>query len=191
MQAKRRNRISFVKVRSLVTIASLCLILMGGMSISSPISSSNAQLGNTSSEISSPARPPTPNKSSDTTITSNSNSIYSIPSTFVKVDRFTTNYTIAGEISSIDASKELITSTIVNDFDKNPNIGYVVNSSISLNVPSQPRLPNPFVSTDTINQKITNKIQDVIAASASANPIGKNVQIKCNFGMILANYKCS
>jgi hypothetical protein len=144
-----------------------------------------------SSEISSPARPPTPNKSSDTTITSNSNSIYSIPSTFVKVDRFTTNYTIAGEISSIDASKELITSTIVNDFDKNPNIGYVVNSSISLNVPSQPRLPNPFVSTDMINQKITNKIQDVIAASASANPIGKNVQIKCSFGMILANYKCS
>jgi hypothetical protein len=192
MQAKRRNRISFVKVRSLVTIASLCLILMGGMSISSPISSSNAQLGNTSSEISSPARPPTPNKSSDTTITSNSNSIYSIPSTFVKVDRFTTNYTIAGEISSIDASKELITSTIVNDFDKNPNIGYVVNSSSSsLNIPSQPGLPNPFVSNDTINQKITNETRDAIAAAAATNPAGKHIEIKCSFGIILANYKCS
>ena len=62
------------------------------------------------------------------TITANSSSLYSIPSTFVKVDRFSANYIIAGKISSINASKELIMSTIADDFDKNPNIGYVVSN---------------------------------------------------------------
>ena len=52
MQAKRRNRISFVQARSLVTIASVCLILIVGMSISSP-SSSSAQSENTSGTSSS------------------------------------------------------------------------------------------------------------------------------------------
>jgi hypothetical protein len=301
MQANRRNRISFLRACSLVTIASVCLLLMVGMSISSPISAqpddtstgtSNSHStrnpkdplpgsltflnvitevdnanggtkkpsdftitvsGNNPSPKSfpgsssgtfvtmrsgsykvtedngipgystsyssgcsgdasggvpikcnisnqyqtNPAPPPppspTPKKPSSITITSNSNSVYSIPTTFVKVDRFTTNYTIAGEISSIDASKDLITSTIVNDFDRNPSIGYVVNSSSSSssNISSRPGLPNPFVSNDTINQKITNEVQDAIAASAAANPTGKHTEIKCSFGMILDNYKCS
>jgi hypothetical protein len=100
---------------------------------------------------------------------------------------------MAGEISSIDASRDLITSTMVSDFDKNPNIGYVVNSSSSspLNISSQQGLPNPFVNKDTINQKITVEAQDAIAAAAAANHAGKDVEIKCSFGMILDNYKCS
>jgi Prealbumin-like fold domain len=298
MQTKRTNRISFVQASSLITIASVCLIMIVGMFISSPISaqSENTSSGpssshstrnpmhplpgsltflnviaevdnanggtkkpsdftisvssNTPSPKSFPgssngtsvtlrsgsykvtednsipgystsyssgcsgtasggvpvkctisnqyhtnrAPPPAssmPNKPSSTTITSKSNSVYSIPSTFVKVDRFATNYTIAGEISSIDASRDLIRSTIVNDFDRNPNIGYVVNSSSSLNIPSQPGLPNPFVSNDTINQTITNGVQDAIGAAAAANPTGKHIEIKCNFGMVLDNYKCS
>jgi hypothetical protein len=71
------------------------------------------------------------NKPSNITITTNSNSVYSIPSTSVQLDRFSTNYTIDGKISSLNNSKDLITSTIVDDFDKNPNIGYIVNSSSS------------------------------------------------------------
>src|SRR5919197_750093 len=100
--------------------------------------------------------PPTlvPNKSSNITITSNSSSVYSIPSTSVQVDRFSTNYTIAGKISSLNYSRNVITSTIVDDFDKNPNIGYVINnsssgsqtSSTAPTPPPQPGIPNPFVS---------------------------------------------
>jgi hypothetical protein len=123
------------------------------------------------------------------TITADSSSSYSIPSTFVKVDRFSTNYTIAGKISSIATSRNLITSTIVNDFDKNPNIGYVVSNSSSLNT-GKPSLPNPFVSKDMINQKITNETQNAITSIYATNPIGKIVEIKCTFGMILSNYKC-
>jgi hypothetical protein len=138
-----------------------------------------------------------PNKPSNITITSSSNSVYSIPSTFVKVDRFSVNYAIAGKISSLNDSRDLITSTIVDDFDKNPNIGYVVNSSSSQILSSttsspQPGLPNPFVSKDLINQKITNETQEAIAAAGpSTSSTEKHVEIKCTFGMILADYTCS
>ena len=131
------------------------------------------------------------NKPSNITITTNSNSIYSIPSTSVQLDRFSTNYTIDGKIS-LNNSKDLITSTIVDDFDKNPNIGYIVNSSSSQTSSTQQGLPNPFVSKDLINQKITNEIQGAIAVAASSTKsTEKHVEIKCTFGMILADYYCS
>src|SRR5215831_7722946 len=136
--------------------------------------------------------PPSPaNEPLNTTITSDSNSVYSIPSTFVKVDRFSTNYTIAGKISFINGSRDLIKSTIVDNFDKNPNIGYVVSNSSSLSIASQLGLPNPFVSKDIINQKITNESQNAITAASVSNPPEKSVEIKCTFGMFLADYKCT
>jgi hypothetical protein len=140
-----------------------------------------------------------PNKLPNITITTNLSSVYSIPSTSVQLDRFSANYSIAGKISSLSDSKNLITSTIVDDFNKNPNIGYIVNSSssqtLSTTSPSaaQPSLPNPFVSKDLINQKITNEIQDAITAAAASftSHTEKHVEIKCTFGMILSDYKCS
>jgi hypothetical protein len=138
-----------------------------------------------------------PNKPSNITITSNSSSVYSIPSTYVQLDRFIVNYTIAGKISSLSDSSDLIMSTIINDFDKNPNIGYVVNSSRTFSTAphstTQLGLPNPFVSEDLINHKVTNEIWDAIAAAAAASTssIEKHVEIKCTFDMILADYKCS
>ena len=138
-----------------------------------------------------PAPPSPPINPSGIIITANSTSVYSIPSTFVKVDRFGTNYTVAGNMSFINSSRSLINSTIVNDFDKNPNIGYVVNNSSSLNISAQPGLPNPFVGMDAINQKIMNETQNAITAAFAVNPPGKNVEIKCTFGMVLADYRCS
>jgi hypothetical protein len=140
--------------------------------------------------------------SNTTTITTYSSSVYLIPSTSAQLNTFSTNYAIAGTIPSLNNSKDLITSTIIDDFDKNPNIGYIVKSSssqTSSTVPSpsatQSSLPNPFVGQNLINQKITNEIQDVIAASAtsssSTNSTKQYVEIKCTFGMILDDYKCS
>jgi hypothetical protein len=136
--------------------------------------------------------------SSPITITSNSNSVYSIPSTSVQVDRFSANYAISGKISSLNNLRNLITLTIVNDFDKNPNIGYVASSSSGQTLSTtssrhQPGLPNPFVSKDSINQKITNETQQAIAAAAasSTSSLEKHVEIKCTFGMVLSDYKCS
>jgi len=135
--------------------------------------------------------PSPPIKPAGIIITSDSKSVYLIPSTFVKVNRFGTNYTIAGNMSFINSSRNLITSTIVNDFEMNPNIGYVVSNSSSLNTSVQPGLPNPFVGKDAINQKIINETQDAITTASTINPPGKNVKINCSFGMILADYKCS
>jgi hypothetical protein len=43
------------------------------------------------------------------------------------------------------------------------------------------------VSKDIINQKITNEIQNAIAPVPAANPAEKHTEIKCIFGMVLAN----
>jgi hypothetical protein len=106
--------------------------------------------------------------------------------------------TISGKIPSLTDSMDLITSTIVYDFDKNPNVGYTLNSSSSQTLstscayPAQPSLPNPFVRMDLINQKITNEIQDGITAAASfTSHTEKHIEIKCISGMILSDYKCS
>ena len=136
----------------------------------------------------------TPTPSKGITLTSNSINAYSIPSTSVQVEKFLTNYTISGEISSINASRDLITSTIINDFDSSPNIGYVKNNNTATSSPntgSQVTLPNPFVSTDTINQKITNETHNIIMAASTSNPAGNNVVIKCTFGDVLSDYVCS
>jgi hypothetical protein len=86
----------------------------------------------------------------------------------------------------------------MDDFDKNPNIGYIVNGSSSNDTlaatsasPAQPSLPNPFVSKNLINQKISNEIQDAIAAASSTSSTQKRVEIRCIFGMILSDYRCS
>lgn len=134
--------------------------------------------------------PSPPIKPSGLTITSESKSVYSIPSTFVKVDRFGINYTIVGNASAINSSRNLISSTIINDFDMNPNIGYVMSNSSS-SASAQPGLPNPFVGKDVINQKITDETQSAISAASANIAPGKNVKIKCTFGMILADYQCS
>jgi prealbumin domain-containing protein len=134
--------------------------------------------------------PSPPIKPSGLTITSESKSVYSIPSTFVKVDRFGINYTIVGNASTINSSRNLISSTIINDFDMNPNIGYVLSNSSS-SASAQPGLPNPFVGKDVINQKITNETQSAISAATANIAPGENVEIKCTFGLILADYQCS
>ena len=172
-------------------IAIVSLILVNGASINAAGISSNAQMDNQISGLSSGSL-----SYATTTITTNSSSVYSIPSTSVQLNTFNTNYTIAGTISSLNDSKKLITSTIINDFDKNPNIGYVVNngsSSVSSRSQTQPGIPNPFVNIDMVNQKSINEIQHAIAAAAasSTNALEKHVEIKCTFGMILVDYKCS
>jgi hypothetical protein len=187
-----------------LTIVLVSLIFLNGILISAGVS--NAQVDNltrtTIPPKPSPSHLPVPNKPSNITITSSSSTAYSIPSTYVQVDRFSTNYTIAGKISSLNDSRDSITSTIVDDFDKNPNIGYVVNNSSSSQIlsttppttssPLQPGIPNPFVNKDIINYNITNEIQDAIAAVVSStNILEKHVEIKCTFGMTLADYKCS
>jgi hypothetical protein len=52
---------------------------------------------------------------------------------------------------------------MVDNYDKNPNIRYVVNGSgQTLNTTSQSGIADPFVSKDSINQKIRNESKKLL-----------------------------
>ena len=133
--------------------------------------------------------PPSSNPTSISIISQNKNT-YTISSGFTKVNNFATTYMITGGIDSIKSSSGLITSTIIRDFDGNANIGYVKNDlSSQANTGQQQQLPNPFVDKSVINQTISNAVNNAIS-SASVS-FGGYLQIKCTFGMNLANYQCN
>lgn len=193
------NMIYMILRRAAIMVMAIQALFAGSLCADNNIYALSNNNNNNYAKSASPIITSLSNEPSNITITTYSNSVYSIPSTSVQVNRFSTNYTIAGTISSLNDSKDLITSTIVNDFDKSPNVGYIVNSSSSQTSSTAPPhstsqlgLPNPFVSEDLINQKMTNEIQGAIAAAASStSSTEKHVEIKCKFGMILGDYKCS
>jgi hypothetical protein len=126
-------------------------------------------------------------------MTSENKNTYTISSASTRINNFVTTYTITGGINSIKSSSDLIQSTIIKDFDANANIGYVKNdlSSQTNTIQQQQKqqLPNPFVDKSVINQAISNAVNNVIS-SASVS-YGGYLQIKCAFGMNLADYQCN
>ena len=144
---------------------------------------------------------PTPSSNpSIINMTSENKNAYTISSGFTRINNFVTTYTITGGIDSIKSSSDLITSTLIKDFDGNANIGYVKNGfSSQANAQQQqvrqrqnqqqPSLPNPFVDKSDINQTISDAITNAIS-SASVS-FGGYLQIKCIFGMNLAYYHCN
>jgi hypothetical protein len=82
----------------------------------------------------------------------------------------------------------LITSTIIEDYDKSPFIGYVIahkgkSDSKSLG------LANPFADKSTINAKIKSEIQKSIDSTSKIKT--KEAVIKCDFGMEISKWNCS
>ena len=115
--------------------------------------------------------------------------LYALFSGSSNIGSFNSTYTILGSISSIKGSKDLITSTIINDYDKSPFIGYVIvqkgkssDSSKSLG------LANPFADKTTINEKIKSEIQKSIDSTNKINT--KEAVIKCDFGMEISKWNC-
>jgi hypothetical protein len=140
---------------------------------------------------------PTPSSNPSTiNMTSENKNAYTISSGFTKINNFVTSYTITGGIDSVKSSSDLITSTIIKDFDGNANIGYVKNGISSqanaqqhLQQQQSISLPNPFVDKTIINHAISNALNNAIS-SASVS-FGGYLQIKCTFGMNLVDYKCN
>jgi hypothetical protein len=130
-------------------------------------------------------------------ITKDTTNSYTISSGSSSIGTFDTTYTILGDINSIKTASNLIMSTITKDYDSSPTIGYVKVSAqttaegeTSSSSSSQPStLVNPFADKATINQKINTEIQKAIESAMKSN--SANVEIKCDFGMDLSNWKCS
>jgi hypothetical protein len=115
----------------------------------------------------------------------------------VLVGTFDTTYTITGSSNSLNKSKDLIISTIQDDFDKSPIIGYVRagnasevfeigNSTIEGQIPAA--LPNPFVDQQRINSTIAQQLSHAIASVDSPN--FTIAEIKCDFGINIENWQC-
>src|SRR5215211_8582625 len=132
-------------------------------------------------------------------ITKDTTNSYTISSGFTSIGTFDTTYTILGSITSIKNATDLIISTITKDYDSTPTIGYVrvtpqktaqgEASSSSSPSPQPSTIANPFADKATINQSITTEIQKAIESAAKSNFV--KLEIKCNFGMDLSDWKCS
>ena len=126
-------------------------------------------------------------------LTSENKNTYTISSGSTRINNFVTIYTITGGINYIKSSSDLIVSTIIKDFDSNANIAYVKNdlSSQTNTVQQQQKqqLPNPFVDKSVINQAISNAVNNIISSTSIS--YGGYLQIKCAFGMNLADYQCN
>lgn len=156
--------------------------------------------GQSSTNGSFPNLPPPLSNPSSISIAGENNNIYTVSSGFAKINNFVTTYTITGGLDSIRSSSVLIISTITKDFDSNANIGYVRSGSgPPQQSPEQQKnqnqqqqqsmLPNPFVDKSMINETISTAIQNAISSSSIS--LGGYTQIKCNFGMNLADYICN
>ena len=129
-------------------------------------------------------------------ITKYTTNSYTISSGFSSIGTFDTTYTILGNITSIQNARDLIISTITKDYDSTPTIGYVKvtpqktaegEASSSSSQPST--IANPFADKATINQRITTEIDKAMESSVKSKFV--NLEIKCDFGMDLSDWKCS
>jgi hypothetical protein len=117
---------------------------------------------------------------------------YAISSGTSFVSAFDTTYSIIGGVSSIEESKDLLISTIIEDFSDSPTIGYINNtstSSASQTSLNQSSLPNPFATKDVTDEKIRNELTASIDDAAKSD--SADGEIKCIFGSNLDDFKCS
>jgi hypothetical protein len=117
---------------------------------------------------------------------------YTISSGASFVGSFDTTYSIVGDAKSMEASKDLIISTITEDFGNSPTIGYVNITNTSASAPqvnlNQPSLPNPFATKADIDEKIGSEITTSIDNAAKSGRV--EGEIKCIFGSSLDDFKC-
>ena len=102
------------------------------------------------------------------------------------VGGFGTTYTITGSGNDIKNSRDLIRSSILDDFTNSSTIGYVKLSNSNPNSDKQ-QIANPFASNEQIQQKITELLNKVFQERSNDGI----VSITCNFGNNLDLFSCS
>jgi hypothetical protein len=142
-----------------------------------------------------------PAPSSSIHITKDTTLEYSISNGAVLIGAFDSSYSITGDAKSLRSAKNLIISTVEDDFIKSPSVGYVLvanntaatttTSSNSTVATGQKNIANPFASTDTIKQNIQNKITGSIDSLSTSNSKVKFGNIHCDFGSSLSDWNCN
>lgn len=115
---------------------------------------------------------------------------YTLSSGSSEIGTFDANYTIEGDIDIIKKEQELIVSTITDDFNNSPVIGYVKMPAAPSQQQQQQQttLPNPFADNATINHKIETEINS--ALYPAGDPTTAKTSIQCAFGMNISAWNC-
>ena len=106
---------------------------------------------------------------------------------------FDTTYIISGSSSTLNDSRDLINSTVINDFTSSPTIGYIMKSSNAINATnnsssSLPSLPNPFVNIQIITNTISQHLSEAIYSAINLDVY--EVDVRCTFGNNLQHWDC-
>src|SRR5262245_53170160 len=81
------------------------------------------------------------------------------------VSGFDTTYDIQGGTLDLSKGRDLILSTITDDFDNSTLVGYVKGGKASEATANTTGLANPFVNVEQINEKIKSVLDPVIDSS--------------------------
>ncbi len=114
---------------------------------------------------------------------------YTISSGSSEIRTFDANYTISEDMDTIKKEQKLIVSTITDDFNNSPVIGYVkMPAAPSQQQQQQTTLPNPFADNATINHKIETEINSALSPAGDSTTAKTSIQ--CNFGMNIPEWNC-
>ncbi|HZD34611.1 MAG TPA: hypothetical protein VE130_05360 [Nitrososphaeraceae archaeon] len=131
------------------------------------------------------------NSNNNTKITKTSTNSYIIVDDGPElVGAFDIVYTITGSSESLNKSKESIVSIVQDDLDNSPTIGYIRAAAAAGNQTQTEGvgLPNPFVDLQTINSTVIQQLSNSINSASALNLT--IVEIKCDFGMNIRDWKC-
>jgi hypothetical protein len=108
---------------------------------------------------------------------------------------FDTTYTMTGTATDFIKAKDVLMTSILDDFSKSTTIGYIkINSTVTQTNNDMAGLANPFVSKEQIDKKIKSVLSyalDKIEHPVGITPdIGDSRQIKCVFGNVLNDFWC-
>ena len=112
---------------------------------------------------------------------------YTISEGSARVGSFDTMYMISGSVDDINGTRDLITSTIQDDFNASSTIGYIMAQAAGGNS-SAATLPNPFASGEEIRQTIAGAIRKGVDAAERSHQT--NGDMICRFGMDLQEFDC-
>ena len=112
------------------------------------------------------------------------------------VNGFDTTYTIKGTKFDYDKARDLVVSTIGDDFTNSSTSGYIKMEEDSPSSSNATGIANPFASPKQINEKIKSvlntAIDGIFSTSGITFAIGPETHvIKCAFGDTLNSFECS
>ena len=111
------------------------------------------------------------------------------------VSGFDTTYNIKGGTLDLSKGRDLVLSTILEDFDNSTTIGYIKAGTTPEGNANTTGSANPFVTVEQINGKIKSVLDPVIDSALSGGGVQLTVgpvthEIKCTFGGYLEDFGC-